>query len=90
VVRLRIGALSTIVPDAMRAAFPIACESTPADGAELQISCVAIAVRCEDCGGRTELDAPPIMCGFCGSVRVRVEAGDELLIESFDVEEPEV
>jgi len=89
VVRLRIGRLSTIVPDVMRSAFGIAATDTQAEGAELEIEEVPIRVLCSDCGSRTEMDSPPLICNSCGGTNVTLETGDDLLIESFDVEEPE-
>jgi hydrogenase nickel incorporation protein HypA/HybF len=83
-VTVRIGALTAVLPEAMRFCFDLAVEGTVADGAELAIEQPAGAARCRDCGaGITLADLIPL-CP-CGSADLDVTAGRELQIVSMEV-----
>lgn len=83
-VRLRVGRLSGVVPDAMAFCFEVATVGTPLEGAELLIEEVGGRIACRACGRESPVaDAVPL-CG-CGSADVRVVAGDELLVSSVEV-----
>jgi hydrogenase nickel incorporation protein HypA/HybF len=51
---------------------------------------VPAAGCCRACGIESRLDGFPLVCRACGSADVDVIAGEELLVESLDVEEEEV
>jgi hydrogenase nickel incorporation protein HypA/HybF len=86
-VHLRVGALRQVVPDSLAFYFEHVARGTLCDGARLEQDLVPATVRCEECGVGWELDEAVFRCGACGSGKVRVEAGDELEVESIDVEE---
>ena len=44
-------------------------------------------MRCADCGGRSQLDLPVLVCGSCGSTDVTLETGEEFQIDTIDVAE---
>lgn len=46
---LRIGTLSGVDPDALRFAFDVVAQGTPAEGASLEIETVQARARCPDC-----------------------------------------
>ncbi len=81
-VTLRIGALTAVVPDAMRFCFDLAVEGTVASGARLDIVAVTATGSCRDCGVSGEIDG--LLCP-CGSADVEVTAGRELQIVSMEV-----
>ncbi|XVU30558.1 hydrogenase maturation nickel metallochaperone HypA [Actinoplanes sp. CA-054009] len=83
-VRVLIGALTAVLPDAMLFCFDVATRGTAAEGARLDIERRAGAVHCRDCGADTELTDFLLLCP-CGSADVRVVAGDELRIVSMEV-----
>ena len=87
-VELRVGHLRQIVPDALGFAFGIVARGTEAAGAELVMQEVPACVRCATCGAESELAAFPARCQACGSADVKVEGGDELLVQSLELEEP--
>ena len=83
-VRLRVGALTAVMPDSMRFAFDVLTKETPLDGAVLQIDTVPARARCHGCNAEIEtLDTIPI-CP-CGSVDLAILAGDELLIHDVEM-----
>jgi hydrogenase nickel incorporation protein HypA/HybF len=84
-VRVEIGALSGVVPDALRFCFSMATEGTPLDGADLEISEPAAKCDCADCGQSFEPEDGRILLCPCGSANVTVVSGQQLLITSVKV-----
>lgn len=83
-VKVEVGALCAVVPDAMQFCFELATEGTVADGAVLDLNVRAGAAHCRGCGRRFELHDPILLCP-CGSADVEVVAGRELKILSMEV-----
>jgi hydrogenase nickel incorporation protein HypA/HybF len=83
-VTVRIGALTAVVPDAMRFCFDLACEGTVAEGAALAIEERAGRARCHACGAEVELADRLLLCP-CGSADLTVTGGRELQIVSMEV-----
>jgi hydrogenase nickel incorporation protein HypA/HybF len=83
-ITVRVGALTAVVPDAMRFCFDLAVEGTVADGATLDIEHRPGAVHCRRCGTDAEIDDLILLCA-CGSADVAVTAGRELQIVSMEV-----
>jgi hydrogenase nickel incorporation protein HypA/HybF len=83
-VKVRVGALTAVVPDAMMFCFELAAEGTVADGARLEIEHSPAAGRCRDCGDGFPLSDLILLCP-CGSANVEVTAGRELQILSMEV-----
>ena len=84
-VRVEIGALSGVVPDALRFCFILATEDTLLAGAELEISEPSAKCDCVDCGQSFEPEDNRILLCPCGSANVRVVSGQQLLITSVKV-----
>jgi hydrogenase nickel incorporation protein HypA/HybF len=80
-----VGALRQVVPDALAFAFELL-----APGVELEIVEVPARGCCRMCGAASALDAFPLACAACGGLDVEIVAGEELRVESLDVEEMEV
>ena len=83
-VKVRVGALTAVVPEAMRFCFDLVVEGTPAEGARLDIEHRPGAARCRTCGGEFALPDLILLCP-CGSADVDVTAGRELQILSMEV-----
>jgi hydrogenase nickel incorporation protein HypA/HybF len=88
-VDLRVGQLRQVVPDSLAFAWRAATRGTCAEGSELHVDCAGATVRCLACGARSGLEAFPARCPACASLRVEVTGGDELLVESLDLDEEE-
>jgi hydrogenase nickel incorporation protein HypA/HybF len=88
-VELRVGHLRQVVPSALTFAWELVVQGTAADGAELVLVEVPAAVRCRDCATESEQDAFPLRCEACGGYAVDVVRGEELLVDSLDVETSE-
>jgi hydrogenase nickel incorporation protein HypA/HybF len=88
-VELRVGHLRQVVPSALTFAWELLAEGTCADGAELAIEAVPAAVRCRACGAEGVLHTFPACCTRCGSLDVDVTGGEELLVDSLELEDDE-
>jgi hydrogenase nickel incorporation protein HypA/HybF len=85
-VRLEIGRLSAIMPEAIRFCFDICTQGTAAEGAALEIVEVSGRGRCGACAAEVALDAPVGLCPECGAAQLRLVAGEELRIREMEVE----
>lgn len=83
-VRLEVGRLMAVVPEAMRFCFDVCSRGTSLDGATLEIDEVAARIRCARCGEETQLEDAIALCP-CGSAEVEVIAGNELRIKEVEV-----
>jgi hydrogenase nickel incorporation protein HypA/HybF len=83
-VRLEIGKLSGIVPDALRFSFDVCVAGTTLEGALLEIVEVPGLARCRRCRREVEL---PELIGICpcGSVDLDLVAGQELRIKEVEI-----
>ena len=61
-VRLRVGRLAGVVPDAMRFCFELVTAGTPLDGAALDIDQPQGSGRCRTCGAEFELTDLILLC----------------------------
>ncbi len=84
VVRLQVGRLTGVVPDAMRFCFELATEGTPLQGATLQIEQPAGRAHCRTCGDDFDLADMFLLCP-CGSADVELLNGRELYVTSVEV-----
>jgi hydrogenase nickel incorporation protein HypA/HybF len=85
-VHVRVGALRQVVPDSLAFYFQIVSRETVCEGATLEQELVAARLRCEDCQTEWGVDAPAFRCPACAAGAVAVVYGDELEVESIDVE----
>jgi hydrogenase nickel incorporation protein HypA/HybF len=86
-VRVRVGRLSGVVPDAMRFCFELVTAGTPLEGAALEIEQPDGRARCRTCGTEFGLADLILLCD-CGSADVAVLAGRELAVASVVLVEP--
>ena len=85
-VHLRIGELSTCVPDALTFAFEVVSEGTVAEGAELKIEVVPARGRCEKCDIEFDVDSTMFLCPQCGGIAAEIVSGKELDIAEIEAE----
>ena len=84
-VRLEIGRLSGVVPDAVRFSFEVLREGTSLHGARLEIIEPAGNGRCRTCTMMFDVDDPIVLCPACGGADVEVQSGRDLRILSVEV-----
>ena len=89
-VAVKAGHLRQIVPSALEFAFELVAVGTELEGAELEIEDVPAAGICRACGRESELDGFPLSCRSCGGLDIEVTRGEELLVDSLEIEEEPV
>jgi len=83
-VRVRVGRLHHVHPEAFEQSFSIAAAGTIAADAAAELVLLPVAARCASCGARWDADEIPLACAECGAVEVEVVGGDELVLESIE------
>lgn len=86
VVRLQIGKLSNVLPEALTFSFDIIKEETLLKNAVMEIEMKDVIVKCNQCGNEGVSDPILIHCSLCGSFDVIVCSGEQLEITEIEVE----
>ncbi|MEU6328213.1 hydrogenase maturation nickel metallochaperone HypA [Streptomyces sp. NPDC047049] len=80
-VRLQVGELAGVVPDALAFSFELACAGTVLEGAELITEPVPARARCGACADTWPVGMPPrLSCPGCGGATTELLSGRELQI----------
>ena len=75
---LRIGALSSVVPDALEFAFEALKKDTVASEAVLDVEFVPLRLYCSACDVEFEPERYEYACARCGNLETQIRAGREL------------
>ena len=87
-VRLRVGALASVVVQSLEFCWGIATDGTPLAGAKLVVNVVPVVARCAKCAQDVELASlQSFRCPRCGEPVTDLRQGRELEIESIEIEE---
>jgi hydrogenase nickel incorporation protein HypA/HybF len=87
-VRLRIGALASVVVDSLEFCWGIATEGTPLEGARLVVKTAPVVVYCARCDADVELEGvQSFRCPRCDEPSSDLRHGRELEIESFEIDD---
>lgn len=84
-VRLEVGKLSAVIPEAIRFCFDVVSKGTVLEGATLEIIELPGRARCRACGSEVELHTIVTACS-CGSRDLERRQGDELNIKEMELE----
>jgi len=88
-VRIRVGEFSGVEPDLLAMAYDdLVCE-TQFRGAVLAMERVPLEATCDSCGQAFRIERFQFQCNACGSLRLSLQGGEELLLESVVMEENE-
>jgi len=85
-VKVKVGALSGVVPEFLKTAFDVYKKDTIADEAELKIEEVPLKVKCQQCGAEIIKNDFVFLCEKCASRELKTLAGTELLLEKIEME----
>lgn len=89
-VRLRVGALASVIEDSLQFCWGITVEGTPLAGSRLVVHIQPVVAHCEACGRDGELlSLQSFRCPHCGEPVTDLRHGRELEIESIEIEEPD-
>lgn len=84
VVRLRVGQLAGVVPDALTFCFELATAGTPLEGSTLEIEHQPGRAHCRSCDADFSLVDAFLLCD-CGSADVQLLSGRDLCVTSVEV-----
>jgi hydrogenase nickel incorporation protein HypA/HybF len=83
-VRLEIGRLAAVVPEALRFCFDVCTQGTALEGATLEIASIGGRARCRSCSVERPIESYADLCE-CGATDLAVLAGEELRIKNVEV-----
>lgn len=86
VVRLEIGALGHVDPEAIRFCFEAVARGGVVEGAQLEIISIAGEGWCLDCGKSVPVRERFGPCPDCGGHHVQVTAGDDMRVKELEVD----
>jgi hydrogenase nickel incorporation protein HypA/HybF len=86
-VKLRVGHLRQVVPDSLEFYWGIVTRDGACEGSVLEQEEIPARLSCTGCAREWEIELPVFRCPSCGGADVEVAAGDELEVESIEVEE---
>jgi hydrogenase nickel incorporation protein HypA/HybF len=84
-VRLRIGRLAGVEPDALALAFEVVTHTTAAEGARLEIEEVPVVCLCPACGSSFQPPGWIFECPTCRRLSSDVRGGWELEVAAVEV-----
>jgi hydrogenase nickel incorporation protein HypA/HybF len=85
-VRLEIGQLSHVEPEALRFAFDVVTRHSLAQGARLEIDDVPGAAWCMQCAAPVAIARRGDGCPACGSYQLQVTGGDKMRVKDIEIE----
>src|SRR3972149_10588451 len=88
-VRVRVGELSGVEADLLMSAYDDLVQDTPLSQATLSMEKVPLEAICEQCGNKFRIQRFHFKCDKCGSLRLSLHGGEELLLESVTFQESE-
>lgn len=85
-VKLKVGELTNAEPEALSMAFEAYSKETVCEGAELIVERVPVRGRCKNCREEFTVLNTLFLCPKCRNSGIDVIQGEELLLESLEVE----
>ncbi len=85
VVRVRVGALANVEPEALLFGFESAARGTVAEGASLAIERTLGKAQCMGCERGADVESRLAVCPHCGSGQLLITGGDELRVTELEV-----
>jgi hydrogenase nickel incorporation protein HypA/HybF len=86
VVRVQVGALRQVVPDALAFCWTLLRDFEDLAEAELELDLVVAEVSCRACGVGSQIESRfSVACPQCGSADVDVVHGHEFLVTSIEI-----
>ncbi len=85
-IKLQVGQMTQVVPDALEFGFQALAQGTVAEKAVLDIEIVPLTVHCESCRHTFSLGNYRFLCPKCQSTQIKILTGRELAVEYLEVE----
>ncbi len=85
-VRLNIGQMTAIVPDALSFCFQVITDGTEFEGAKLVMDIIPLMGYCNACEKEFEIKDYAFVCPSCGSTKINTIGGRDLSIVEMEVD----
>ncbi len=85
-VRLNVGRLTAVVPDALSFCFEVITAGTELEGTMLIMDVIPLEGFCRECEKEFEIQDYTFVCPSCGSTKIKTIAGQDLSIVEMEVE----
>ncbi len=85
-VRLNVGRLTAVVPDALSFCFEVIIAGTELEGTMLIMDVIPLEGFCRECEKEFEIQDYTFVCPSCGSTKIKTIAGQDLSIVEMEVE----
>jgi hydrogenase nickel incorporation protein HypA/HybF len=83
---VQVGALTSVVPDALRFAWDVVTEGTVAAGSRIEIEHTPLAIVCAPCDAERTIEMGTLpICPVCGTSSSAIVSGRELLVTAMEV-----
>jgi hydrogenase nickel incorporation protein HypA/HybF len=83
---LRVGAMTSVVPEALQFAWDAAIDGTVACGSRLEIEHVPLTIVCTTCEREVTIEGSTLpICPQCGTSSTQILRGRELLVAAMEV-----
>jgi len=86
-IHVKVGHLRQVVPSALTFGFELVAQGTSVEGAELALEQIPATGSCRACGAESKLPGFPLQCKSCGGFDLEIIEGEELYVESLEMEE---
>jgi hydrogenase nickel incorporation protein HypA/HybF len=85
-IRIQVGTLAAVVPDALSFCFEMISQHTLAAGARLDIETIPAVARCSECRETFTIEDHVFACPRCREPAIDLVSGRELLVASLEGE----
>ena len=85
-VRLNVGQMTAIVPDALSFCFQVITDGTEMEGARLIMEIIPLMGYCSECEEEFEIKDYAFLCPSCGSTKINTIGGQDLSIVEIEVD----
>jgi hydrogenase nickel incorporation protein HypA/HybF len=83
-VRVRVGRLLHVHPEAFEQSFSVAAMGTVAANASAELVLLPVRERCASCAQTWDGEELGVICPACGSTDIELLGGEELVLESIE------
>lgn len=85
-IHIVLGQLSSIVDDSVQFYWELISQGTICSGAILHFERVPAKLVCKECDTEYTIEEGLTPCPNCGSIRVKITAGEEFWLDSIEIE----
>jgi len=85
-VRLNVGQMTAIVPDALSFCFQVITDGTEMEGAKLNMEIIPLMGYCNECEEKFEIKDYAFVCPSCQSTKINTLGGQDLSIVEIEVD----